>query len=236
MSTTPTGRNRLRATAHPVRLEMLSLLTGAEMSAAEVARELGLTQANASYHLRLLLGAGLLVVAGEEKVNGGLAKRYRHLWNQPQPEEPPPGQADAAYVEAEVNTMVDAVPRRFAQRIPGVPGHFTDADLWVQPAVWDEVLALLLQASSVLHDNARPPRADGTVRANLSIMAFRMQETRTGEAKAPQTRTGQNGEPTQLARRPARTPVRVVLHRPVGLDGRVRDGPGGPRVRGPAPD
>ena len=39
----------LRATAHPVRLQILSLLTGAEMSAAEVARELDLTHANASY-------------------------------------------------------------------------------------------------------------------------------------------------------------------------------------------
>ena len=36
------------------------------MSAAEVARELGLTHANASYHLRQLLAAGQLVEAGEE--------------------------------------------------------------------------------------------------------------------------------------------------------------------------
>src|SRR6476659_9549606 len=56
----------LRALAHPVRLQMLSLLTGAPMSAAEVARELGLTHANASYHLRQLLAAGQLVEAGDE--------------------------------------------------------------------------------------------------------------------------------------------------------------------------
>lgn len=47
-----------------MRLQMLSLLTGAELSAAEVARELGTTQANAGYHLRFQLGAGLLVVRG----------------------------------------------------------------------------------------------------------------------------------------------------------------------------
>ncbi|MGI8954187.1 MAG: helix-turn-helix domain-containing protein, partial [Nocardioidaceae bacterium] len=35
----------LRAPAHPVRLQMLSLLTGAAMSAAELARELHITQA-----------------------------------------------------------------------------------------------------------------------------------------------------------------------------------------------
>jgi len=78
--------HRLRAMAHPVRLQMLSLLTGTAMSAAEVARELGTTSANASYHLRLLHAAGLLAVAGEEKVNGGVAKRYRHVWDQPPPE------------------------------------------------------------------------------------------------------------------------------------------------------
>ena len=55
----------LRAMAHPVRLRILSLLTGAEMSAADVARELDLTHANASYHLRTLADAGKIVEAGE---------------------------------------------------------------------------------------------------------------------------------------------------------------------------
>ena len=88
------GVRRLRATAHPVRLEMLSLLTGAELSAAEVARELGITQANASYHLRLLRTAGLLEEAGQEKVNGGTAKRYRALWDRQQPRDPAHADAD----------------------------------------------------------------------------------------------------------------------------------------------
>ena len=43
--------SELRATAHPLRLQMLSLLTGAELSAAEVARELDLTP-NAIYLAR----------------------------------------------------------------------------------------------------------------------------------------------------------------------------------------
>ena len=44
----------------------MSLLTAAPMTAAEVARELGLTHANASYHLRTQLAGGLIVVDGEE--------------------------------------------------------------------------------------------------------------------------------------------------------------------------
>ena len=69
--------SRLRAAGHPLRLRMLSLLTGAELSAAEVARELDLTHANASYHLRLLENAGLLVktVAGASGFNGQLRSR-----------------------------------------------------------------------------------------------------------------------------------------------------------------
>ena len=69
----------LRATAHPLRLRMLSLLTSSAMSAAEVARELDITHANASYHLRLLHDADLVVVESEERIRGGVAKRYRHL-------------------------------------------------------------------------------------------------------------------------------------------------------------
>ena len=157
--------------AHPARLEMLSLLTGTAMSAAEVAGELDLTQANASYHLRLLKDAGLLVVTGEEKVNGGVAKRYRHLWDHPAPETSTRSQDD---VEAGVRTMVDAVSRRLSRRVPGERGHYTDADLWVEPAVWDEVRDLLTQASRRLHAGAEPPRAEGAVRVNLSIMAFRL--------------------------------------------------------------
>ena len=69
---------RLRATAHPVRLRILSLLTAEAMSAAEVARALELTHANASYHLRVLHDVGELVVESEEKIRGGVAKRYRY--------------------------------------------------------------------------------------------------------------------------------------------------------------
>ena len=77
---TDEATRNLRAIAHPVRLQILSLLTGAELSAADVARELDLTHANASYHLRVLLDAGELEIASEERIRGGDAKRYRHPW------------------------------------------------------------------------------------------------------------------------------------------------------------
>lgn len=160
--------SELRATAHPLRLQMLSLLTGAELSAAEVARELGVTQANASYHLRLLHSAGLLEIAGEEKVRGGRAKKYRHRWDTT-PAGPPGSDADRL---AAVRTMAAAIPARFAERQPDSHGLFTDADLWVSPDTWARVVELVTEASRLMHASARPPRSAGTVRANLSAAAF----------------------------------------------------------------
>jgi DNA-binding transcriptional ArsR family regulator len=63
----------LRAIAHPLRLQILSLLTGTELSAAEVARELDVTHANASYHLRVLLDADLV-----RRVRHAVPNRYGH--------------------------------------------------------------------------------------------------------------------------------------------------------------
>ncbi|MGO4598609.1 ArsR/SmtB family transcription factor [Terrabacter sp. 2RAF25] len=172
----------LRATAHPLRLQMLSLLTGAELSAAEVARELDVTQANASYHLRLLESAGLLEIAGEETVRGGRAKKYRHPWDAPVAR-PQAGHDDDRL--AYVRVLADMIPRRFAEREPGTTSRFTDADLWVEPDVWERVTALVDEASALLHASARPPRTEGTVRAALSIAAFRL----TGESE-PKRRVG----------------------------------------------
>ena len=169
------GVRRLRATAHPVRLEMLSLLTGAELSAAEVARELGITQANASYHLRLLRSAGLLEEAGQEKVNGGVAKRYRARWDATEARDPVHRDADA---DAEIRTMFDVGRARVTHRLRGIPGHYTDAALWVEPEVWAEVLERLTAASRLLHESARPPRTEDAVRVNLSVFAFRLQDSR----------------------------------------------------------
>ncbi len=172
MSLEDEGRiTELRATAHPLRLQMLSLLTGAELSAAEVARELGVSQANASYHLRLLHDAGLLVVAGEEVVRGGRAKKYRHPWDEPTVRPSATREQDRP---AYVRVLADMIPRRFEERVHGEPGLFTDAELWVEPETWDRVMSLVVEASTLLHSAARPPRTEGTVRTALSVAAFRL--------------------------------------------------------------
>lgn len=160
----------LRAIAHPVRLRLLSLLTGAELSAAEAARELGLTHANASYHLRVLLDAGQLEIASEERIRGGVAKRYRHPWRQ----HPRQGHASAADREVFARAMAEELCRRVRQSVPSRPGSFSDAELWVDPEDWTAARASLEEASGRLHDAARPPRSEGTMRVGFTAALFEM--------------------------------------------------------------
>ena len=160
----------LRAVAHPVRLRILSLLTGTELSAADVARELDVTHANASYHLRVLLDAGELEIASEEKIRGGVAKRYRHPW-----ESEALMHAGGTPEEAEqyLRAMAQELVRRYKhRRRGGAKSNLTDAELWVPEEVYERVSALVHEASVLLHGEARPPRTEGTVPVAMTAALF----------------------------------------------------------------
>lgn len=156
----------LRAAAHPLRLRILSLLTGTAMSAAEIARELGTTHANASYHLRVLARAGEVVEAGEEKVRGGVARRYRHPWDDRLRDAP-------RDVGLEVRAMGQELVRRFEERESG-RSYFCDAELWVDDEVWEQALRLVEEAGRLVHEHARAPRSAGARRTNLTVAGFGM--------------------------------------------------------------
>jgi DNA-binding transcriptional ArsR family regulator len=163
----------LRAIAHPVRLRILSLLTGAAMSAAEVARELDLTHANASYHLRVLAAAGELEEAGEEKIRGGVAKRYRHAWDRPRAgDRRDAGQEQELYARA----MAEELVRRSRQRRTTAKGLDADAELWVSREEWEWARGLVAEAARALHAAALPPRTPGALHVNLTAVLFEMAE------------------------------------------------------------
>jgi DNA-binding transcriptional ArsR family regulator len=162
----------LRAIAHPLRLRILSLLTGTEMSAAEVARELDLTHANASYHLRVLADAGEVVAAGEEKIRGGVAHRYRHPWERTGRKDRQ--RTDRRTGELYLRAMADELVRRFGERRARGRSHLTDAELWVSPDTWRRVQALVAEAAELVHAEALPPRSPGTVHVNMSAALFEM--------------------------------------------------------------
>lgn len=163
------GVASLRAMAHPVRLRLLSLLTGTAMSAAEAARELGLTHANASYHLRQLHAAGLLVLVEQESIRGGRAKRYRYNLDEQHGFRSGPAEK-AVWFQA----MADEMLRRVRHLVSEGPQTSTDAELWVEPDTWAAFRDRLTRASVELHEAARPPRSEGTVHVSATLVAFVM--------------------------------------------------------------
>jgi DNA-binding transcriptional ArsR family regulator len=162
----PTRTASLRACAHPVRLRILSLLTGCAMSAAEIARELDLSHANASYHVRQLVAAGLLDLTEERQVRGGREKRYRH-----------PGTVEGAplgtdgELQAWHRALADELVRRSAGAQEGARTS-ADADLWVDPELWEATVSRVRAAMTELHAGARPPRAEGTQRVSATVALF----------------------------------------------------------------
>ncbi|WP_265445413.1 ArsR/SmtB family transcription factor [Flexivirga meconopsidis] len=174
----------LRAVAHPVRLRMLSLLTGVELSAAELARELGISQANASYHVRLLADAGEVSVVGTESVRGGMAKRYRYLHADERPAggRPSAGEDEQRlYVEAAYQEL----RRRLARRKPHTKAASSDAEVWVTPETWQRAMELVDQASRLVHDEAQRPRADGTVHVNFQTNLFQLRDDTEPDGDEP---------------------------------------------------
>jgi DNA-binding transcriptional ArsR family regulator len=161
---------RLRALAHPIRLRILSLLTGAAMTAAEVARELDLTHANASYHLRQLYAADAIEIVGEEHIRGGVAKRYRY--------QPDREVAGPAAVQGDHRLLFAAgateLRRRAVHLRTDRRKHLTDAELWVDPQAWEEIRDLVHAVSADLHQAARPPRTPGTIRVSATMALFEM--------------------------------------------------------------
>ncbi|MCP2163852.1 helix-turn-helix domain-containing protein [Goodfellowiella coeruleoviolacea] len=170
---TPPALTGLRALAHPVRLRILSLLTGTAMSAADVARELGANQANISYHLRQLHKVGLVDVVDQVRIRGGLAKRYRH-----DPDSGPlPRPSDRQDHLLFASAMAEELRRRSGQRLLDAPASTTDAELWLPAEQWRELVAKANELGELLHRAAQPPGSPGAVRTSATIALFTMAPT-----------------------------------------------------------
>lgn len=159
----------LRAMAHPVRLRMLSLLTAAPLSATELAEELGIVRAAASYHLRQLADAGLVAVAehGRRRPGPGRANvRYRH----------DPDIAHRLDRTEGRELVFEATVQDLRRRLGAVARqrHVSDAEVWLAPEDWEEVCDLAERISDVIHHRARPPHAPGTVHGSVTTMVHEL--------------------------------------------------------------
>jgi predicted ArsR family transcriptional regulator len=163
----------LRAMAHPLRLQMLSLTTGAALSAAELAEELGIAHAAASYHARQLVEAGLLQVVeddGERSGPGRPPVRYRYDHRRG-------GHLDrSSDAEALWAAAAQDMQRRVRMRTRHHVG--ADAEVWLAPEDFEEARALAQQLSDLIHERAQRPRAEGAVHASVSVYAFELGDER----------------------------------------------------------
>jgi DNA-binding transcriptional ArsR family regulator len=169
----------LRVLAHPLRLRMLSLLTGTAFSAMELSRELGVSQALASYHLRQLHGAGVIELAEVRSRRGGQERRFVYRPAAPGTQSGPPTATDGLALFAEAVCV--ELRRRSREAEAGVDRLGVDAELWVDPARWAEAVDAVRAVSVGLHRQAKPPRTAGTIRVSVSAVLFPM----TTSAPAP---------------------------------------------------
>jgi DNA-binding transcriptional ArsR family regulator len=158
---------QLRALSHPVRLRILSLLTGAAMSSAELARELEMNHAAVSFHVRKLADAGYLEVAETRSVRGGKERRYRQRaagreqWQQEDP-------------RLAIRAVSEEVLRRASRSSAEAWRLAGDAELWVDAAVWEDVVARIGSAISDLHAAAQPAHTPETLHVSATALLFRV--------------------------------------------------------------
>lgn len=170
--------DRLRVVAHPLRLRMLSLLTGTAMSAAELSRELRVSHALASYHLRQLAKTEFLEISEVRSHRGGREVRYRYR-NEPVAS----GAAradDLSLLPSALVQLAEALSIELRRRSaaassnPTLSPLATDAEVWVAPGQWADLRRSLDAELRRLHEIAQPPRTSGTVRVSVTTALFEM--------------------------------------------------------------
>jgi DNA-binding transcriptional ArsR family regulator len=157
----------LRALGHPTRLRMLSLMWSGPLSAASLSAELGISHGLASQHLRTLDRAGLVQLVEVREKRGGRERLYRTVKGSPLSD-----RTDASPLLTEA--LVHNLRQRLANRVPDSEMVVTDAELWLDPAVWLDIRKRLRDLMHELHEHSQPPRTPGTSPIGATLMAFDM--------------------------------------------------------------
>lgn len=175
-----TDPERIRALAHPVRLELLEVLDDlGEATATQCAERLGETVANCSFHLRVLAKAGFIEPAEAR----GREKPWRPTGPGGRQMSIEPGNPASRHAVAEVASLsmtreVERV-RAFIQEQPDPPPGWEDTVTLTQAAFWataDELRELVAQVHALTErftgrsrdaalrpEGARPARLFATV-------------------------------------------------------------------------
>jgi predicted ArsR family transcriptional regulator len=146
---------------------MLSLVRTDSASAAEVARELGIAHASASYHLRQLLAAKFIEVVERRRVRGGVEVRY--------------GLTDGAFDQLEgsdllTEAMVAEITRRLARWRKDRVGVVSDGETWVDPHNWAQLVERARQLMADTVNLAVSRDTPGARRVSVTALFFEMDE------------------------------------------------------------
>lgn len=161
----------LRVLAHPVRLRILSTLTGRALATAEIAREIGVTQVRTSYHVRQLVSAGLIRLAADGRATRGRGeRRYTCATERFDQINDDPEARPLLY-----RALVDELLRRSCTDSGSGSRTLADAELWVCPHLWTDVVARVKEALDDLHLGARPPGSPGAVPVSATVAMFRQE-------------------------------------------------------------
>jgi predicted ArsR family transcriptional regulator len=118
-----TDPRRLRALAHPLRLDLLELLTRVgTATAAECARELGSTQANCSFHLRQLAKFGFVEPSDAREDRRERPWRLTDLEQRWSPEAGAAEELEQVFIQRETERML-----RWTARSHDAPAEWVDA-------------------------------------------------------------------------------------------------------------
>ncbi len=160
----------LRALANPLRMRIVSLLTGASMSATEVADELGIAHASASYHLRRLAEAGFLRQVDEPPPPGKGRPRVRYRYDPSSAERIDRSDGRQLLHQAMSDDLARRLTETERQRMS------MDAEVWLPRPVWEEIVGLVGQAVALLHDRAGAPHEG--VKVSMTALLLELRDER----------------------------------------------------------
>ncbi|MFI1190769.1 helix-turn-helix domain-containing protein [Streptomyces californicus] len=170
---------RLRVLAHPLRVNVLTLLRQRGPSTAtRIAEQLGINPAAASYHLRRLATGGLIVEAPDRGTGRERWWKSAHVQSIHDPAAAPPEQREAgrAYAQAVALASVDRL-QKAAQEVPLLPARWYEASvygdfaLWLTPEAVDRMRAEIFDVvSRYRHSEAEAP--PGACPVSLQVQAF----------------------------------------------------------------
>ena len=167
----------LRAFAHPVRLRMLSLLRARDLSATQLAGELGIATASASYHLRRLAAARLVEMADERVRRGGKERFYR--LSRPIAELPFGTQDRRDFAQS----ALTEARRKLAHADLSVASTVGAAELWLDPQDWAELVERQRQLMSELVRRAKPRGSAGTAPVSFTVLWHGLHNDTSGQGR-----------------------------------------------------